>query len=150
LNTCSFEVSDTISREVNDALELGLDTFNEATHAPLYKEEQLSLVHRDEHGAIVAGLSGKSVWDWLYVDMLWVEESLRGQGLGAALMKAAEEEAKKRGCVGAFVWTQSFHAPNFYAKLGYKEFVVMDDFPIGHQRIGFMKKLGSKGRDQEK
>jgi len=138
-----LEITATITSEVNDELERRLDEHALALHKPPYEETELSIVRRDAGGAIVAGLTGKTFWNWLYVDMLWVDDALRGQGVGAALMKAAEEEALRRGCHSAYVWTESFQGPNFYPKLGYKKFVVKDDFPIGHQRLGFMKRLAA-------
>ena len=143
MNDCLFEVSDTVSRDVQAALENGLTAHAVALSVPPYEEKMISIVRKDDQGKIVAGLFGKIFWNWFYTDTLWVDEALRGQGVGSALMKAAEDEAKKRGCVGAYVWTESFQGQSFYPKLGYKEFVVMDDFPIGHQRIGFMKRLAA-------
>lgn len=143
MNSCSFEVSDTISRDVKSALENGLTAHASALDIPPYEEKEVSIVRRHANGQIVAGLFGKVVWNWLYVDTLWVDDALRGQGVGSALMQAAEAEARKRGCAGAYVWTESFQGENFYPKLGYTEFARMDDFPIGHQRIGFMKRLVS-------
>lgn len=136
-----LEIADTITPDVNDELERRLDEHALALHKPPYKEKALSIVRRDEAGHLVAGLTGKTFWNWLYVDMLWVDESLRGQGVGSALMKAAEDEAVRRGCHSAYVWTESFQGRDFYPKIGYEEFVVKDDFPIGHQRIGLRKRL---------
>ncbi|MDD3028742.1 MAG: GNAT family N-acetyltransferase [Alphaproteobacteria bacterium] len=82
---------------------------------------------------------------WAYIDIVWVREDCRGTGQGRALVSQTEEEAVKRGAHSAYLWTQDFEAPGFYEKLGYKRFVVMEDFIPGHQRIGFMKKL-MKGR----
>ncbi|MFA6280130.1 MAG: GNAT family N-acetyltransferase [Bdellovibrionales bacterium] len=136
-----LEISDTITPEVDDALLRGLTANALAQNAPPYKKTELSIVRRDEAGAVVAGLTGKTVWGWLYTDSLWVDESLRGQGVGSALIKAAEEEALKRGCHSAYVWTESFEARGFYPKCGYTEYAVMDDFPMGHQKIGLRKGL---------
>ena len=54
-------------------------------------------------------------------------------------MLTAENEALKRGCHSAYLWTQSWEGPDFYPKLGYKKFVVNEEVPRGHQRTGFMK-----------
>jgi GNAT superfamily N-acetyltransferase len=80
---------------------------------------------------------------WAYIDLLYVSKERRGQGLGRLLMKRAEDEARKRGCHSAFLWTQEFEAPGFYEKLGYKRFVTFENFIPGHQRIGFMKQLAA-------
>ncbi|MDD3181415.1 MAG: GNAT family N-acetyltransferase [Alphaproteobacteria bacterium] len=143
LNSCSFEVSDTISELDLKALEDGLAAHTAVQTMPALIFTPLSIVKRDADKTVVAGLYGKTFWNWLYIDSVWVQEDLRKQALGTAMIMAAEDEAQKRGCVGVYLWTQSFDAPDFYPKLGYKEFVVMDDFPIGHQRLGFMKRLAA-------
>ncbi|MEM9440888.1 MAG: GNAT family N-acetyltransferase [Pseudomonadota bacterium] len=93
------------------------------------------------NGAIIGALVGQSVWDWLYVNLLWVDQTLQGQGLGSRLMQAAEREAARRGCMGIWVSTYSFQAPDFYKKLGYSSFGRIDDFPRGHGRHFFQKRL---------
>ena len=95
-----------------------------------------------DSGAIIGALVGQSVWDWLYVNLLWVDQTLQGQGLGSRLMQAAEREAVRRGCLGIWVSTFSFQAPDFYKKLGYSSFGHIDDFPRGHSRLFFQKRLG--------
>ena len=138
-----FEVSNKVPREIQDALENGLAAHTAVQNMPTLIFSPLSIIQRDDKNVIVAGLFGQSFWDWLYIDSIWVADDLRDQGKGRALMEAAEIEAKKRGCIGVHLWTQSFDAPDFYPKLGYTEFARMDDFPIGHQRIGFMKRLAA-------
>lgn len=66
-------------------------------------------------------------------------ETLRGSGLGASLMRRAEEEAVRRGCRGAWLDTFSFQARGFYERLGYTVFGTIQDYPPGHRRH-FMQK----------
>ena len=49
----------------------------------------------DNTGAVVGGLTGRthSIRGWLEISILWVEEALRGQGLGRRLIQQAEQEA---------------------------------------------------------
>ena len=75
----------------------------------------------------------------LHVDLLFLPESLRRNGIGRQLMKDAEREAIRRGCRGAWLDTYSFQARGFYERLGYKIFGTIDDYPPGHSRI-FLKK----------
>jgi len=138
-----LEISGVVDAEAEKALGEGLIANAIAKNATPYSETPLQIVHRDERGRIVAGLTGKTFWNWLYIDMLWVDAALRGQGVGAALVAAAEKEAVKRGCHSAYLWTESFEGPDFYSKLGYKEFVTKTDFPNGFSRIGYMKRLAS-------
>jgi GNAT superfamily N-acetyltransferase len=52
----------------------------------------------DEAGRKLAGLTGETFGNWLCIQLLFVSEQLRGQGIGGKLLQAAEEEARKRGC----------------------------------------------------
>jgi ribosomal protein S18 acetylase RimI-like enzyme len=72
---------------------------------------------------------------------LWVSEEVRGQGYGQALLEAAEEAARKRGCKNVNLDTMSFQAPAFYQKLGYRIFGQLDDFPTGYTRYYLTKQL---------
>jgi len=86
-------------------------------HAPM---EAFAYFIRDEKNQIMGGCNGNIAYGWIYVDQLWVAESLRGKGYGTALMKRAEELGKQKGCVSAAVNTMSWEAPDFYKKLGYQ------------------------------
>ena len=55
----------------------------------------------------------------LYIDQLWLKESLRHQGYGTELVKQAEQFGKKHHCVFAAVNTMDWEALAFYKKLGY-------------------------------
>ncbi|MEM7549738.1 MAG: GNAT family N-acetyltransferase [Bacteroidota bacterium] len=66
-----------------------------------------------------------STWDgdfYMYLDCIYLEESLRGQGFGKQLMKVIKEEAKKEGCQQLQWQTPNFNVETiqFYKKLGAK------------------------------
>jgi len=111
-----------------------------ALNAPPYEEELFGL-QAVQDGRAVGHLTSKIIWEWLYVDLLWVEPAFQKHGIGTKLMRRAEAFACERKLVGAYCWTQSWQAPKFYKKLGYEEFVQFSNFPRGHQRIGFRKYL---------
>ena len=90
---------------------------------------------------IAGGVLGEVYFDWLYVDLLWVKDELRGNGYGNRLMELLEEEARKLGAKNAYLDTFSFQAPDFYKKLGYQVFGELKDFPPGHQRYFLTKQL---------
>jgi GNAT superfamily N-acetyltransferase len=98
---------------------------------------------RADNGTIAGGFWGATMFEWLHVGLLFVPESLRGQGIGSALMAAAEDEARKRGCRGAYVDTFSFQAGPFYEKLGFTQFGTLHDYPPGHSQIYFCKRFGT-------
>ena len=84
---------------------------------------------------------GETFWTWLHIELLWIEEGHRRKGLGTKLLKAAEDEASRRGCTGAFVNTMDFQAPAFYRQHGYTEEGQIPDFPPGHRRIHLQKPI---------
>ena len=108
---------------------------------PTYESRPLTLVLIGDDGERKGALTGQSVWDWFYVNLLWGDDAERGKGLGRRLMLAAETEAEKRGCIGIWVSTYSFQAPMFYEKLGYASFGQIDGFPKGHTRHFYQKRL---------
>ena len=90
---------------------------------------------------LVGGLIGKVFWNWLYADLVWVEEEFRGRGIGSSVMRAGEDRARNMKLTGIYLWTETWQAPVFYEKLGYIQFVEFKDFPPGHDRLGFRKYL---------
>ena len=71
--------------------------------------------------------------------MLFVPASLRGRGLGSALVRTAEAEARTIGCVGMQVDTFSFQAQPFYERLGFTVFGVQENFPPGYRCVYLRK-----------
>jgi GNAT superfamily N-acetyltransferase len=93
-------------------------------------------------GALVGGLIGQTVWQWLSVRLLWVDPRHRDAGHGKRLLAAAEAEGIRRGCRHARVNTFSFQAAGFYERCGYRRVLTLEDFPHGHQRLFYVKSLG--------
>jgi GNAT superfamily N-acetyltransferase len=106
-------------------------------------EEPVHVFLRDEAGDVGGGLLGHIRWRWLYVAKLWVHESLRGGGSGAALMEAAEEHARRRGCIGAYLDTFEYQARPFYEKLGYRLFGTLEGYPPGYRQFYLAKRLAA-------
>ena len=136
----SFE--DEPTREDRDVIDEGLGAHN----APFLENPGYSyfgLFVRDEAGAIRAGLIGHCYAGWLFVNLLWVEAGLQRRGIGSGLLAAAERHGREFGCHSAWLDTFSFQGPDFYPRLGYREFARLD-VPPGHERIFFRKSLGAE------
>lgn len=107
----------------------------------------LVLAIEDRNSQVVGGLWGRTSYDWLFVELLFVPEWLRGRGVGTDLMRRAEAEAVARGCRNAWLDTLEFQARGFYERLGYTCFGQLEDYPVGWSRF-FMRKaltgLGSR------
>ena len=117
-----------------------LDAFNVA--ATGYSEyHTVSIFLRDERDEILGGLLGNIWGGWLHVAILWVAEPLRRHGHGRRLLAAAERYAMEGGCTRAWLTTFSFQAPEFYPRLGYETFGVLEDHPAGHRHHFLQKRL---------
>jgi GNAT superfamily N-acetyltransferase len=102
---------------------------------------RLAVFARDDGGIIVGGVHGWFFWEWLHVDTLWVADTLRGQGLGSALIQAIEALAVEQAATGIHLETTDFQALPFYQKLGYTVFGELPDKPAGHTWYYLQKRL---------
>ncbi len=93
-------------------------------------------------GELIGGLWGRSVYDWLFVEHLFVPGQLRGRGIGTALMRKAEDIALARECIGVCLDTFDFNAPGFYRKLGYEVIAALESPRRGFKRHIFRKFIG--------
>lgn len=103
--------------------------------------QRLCFVLQAPDKEIVGGVIGEVYWGWFYLDLLWVNASLRGRGYGHRLLTRAEHEARQRGANHVYLDTFSFQAPDFYERHGYQIFGELPDFPPGHQRYFLTKRL---------
>lgn len=138
-NELSYTLDDHPDEESLRCILTGLDASN-AGHLDDEDRRPLAAFVR-EGGRIVGGVDGHTRWQWLYVSHLWVEERLRGRGVGRRLMTLVESEAIQRGCGGSWLDTFSFQVPQFYEALGYQQFGELRDFPPGSNRIYLRKHL---------
>ncbi|WBL79398.1 GNAT family N-acetyltransferase [Bradyrhizobium xenonodulans] len=94
-----------------------------------------------DRGKIVGGVVGQIWTTVLFIQFFWIEQKHRGQGHGAKLIAAIEDEARRIGAVRSHVDTMSFQAPGFYRSQGYEEFGVIDGYPGGVTRHSLTKSL---------
>lgn len=135
-----LEISDPADPQDQADLQEALFAFNR--QATGYTDgRSLACFVRDEDGRLVAGLDGFTWGGYARVEYLWVDEARRGQGLGRALMNAAIEEARARGCVTMVLDTHTFQAPGFYERLGFTEVGRTADTPVGHGQVLYQRRL---------
>ncbi|MGW7314374.1 GNAT family N-acetyltransferase [Streptomyces sp. NPDC054854] len=126
--------------ELDARLSKELDAFNQTATAG-HEQSEFTVRITDADGGLVAGLSGWSWGDRAGIGMTWVREDSRGDGRGAELLAAAEEEARRRGCVSILVSSFTFQAPAFYARHGYEEVARVPGFPAAHEDVWLLKPL---------
>lgn len=118
----------------------GLSTYNKQ-QVDDHKFERLCFVLQTTDEEIVGGILGEIYWGWLFIELLWLKEELRGQGYGHNLLTLAEDKARQQGAKNAYLDTFSFQVPTFYKQHGYKIFGELQNFPPGHQRYFLKKEL---------
>lgn len=118
----------------------GLRAFTDA-HAGPVNARPFAIFVRGDTGKVLGGLTGELRWTWLFVGELWLPESLRGHGLGTALLTRAEAFAQEHSCSRVYLDTLEFQALSFYQRLGYRIYGVQDDFPPGSRRFYLQKSL---------
>lgn len=125
-----FEITDTPTADDIDGIRTPLVAYNAAAAGPQHNRP-LAILLRDTNGKVVGGLSGRTWWGWLYIDLLFIPEVQRRAGLGSEILQAAETEARRRGCTNVYLSTYSFQAKPFYERHGYREYGRLDGFPGG-------------------
>ncbi|WP_372872461.1 GNAT family N-acetyltransferase [Shewanella sp.] len=91
-------------------------------------------------GELLAGIAGRTFGNWCLIDNFWVCASLRGQGVGSALLQTAEDEARARGCRWLLLDTLDFQAPDFYRARGYGEVWCQQHYPVGDGKRWYLVK----------
>jgi ribosomal protein S18 acetylase RimI-like enzyme len=129
------EDSDYIRKKL---IEYNMSQISDEVKTPL---ENVSFVLRNEQEEILGGVTGTMFWHHLHIDFLWISGEFRKDGYGRQLIEKMEEYAKGKGCYLITLDTLSFQAPDFYKKLGYKEFGKLEDFPKGGSQYFLEKRL---------
>ena len=102
----------------------------------------LDYVVKNESGTEIAGiLSGIGYWNGLEIRIIWVEASYRSKGIGTMLLAHVENIAREKGATVSMLDTFDFQAEGFYQKNDYKPIGEVKNFPHGHKRIYFSKRL---------
>lgn len=125
---------------LGERLEAELTAFNDAVvgHA---ERGSLSVRVTDDDGGLVGGLVA---WTWgglCGVELMWVRESSRAEGWGSRILRAAEDEARRRGCDRIAVSSFTFQAPGFYQRHGYTETGRTLGIPGDHEDVHLFKRL---------
>jgi ribosomal protein S18 acetylase RimI-like enzyme len=127
------------SEDAAKAIQDGLRAFNRAAGHP--GSAPLNVVLRDGEGRVRGGIVAQLGFDSVYLDTVWIDEAMRGQGHGRAMVVLIEDEARKRGALQSWLYTLSWQAPGFYEKLGYRVFGEIPYHRADHKRFFLVKAL---------
>jgi GNAT superfamily N-acetyltransferase len=128
--TTPLTLSDTVPETARDAILSGIKAHNGTLLGPTDRKDIYIPITADD-GTVDGGLVGYTGRGWLYVELLLVPERLRGQGMAGKLLALAEEEAKSRDCIGAYIDTINPVACRAYERAGYRVFGRIENFTKG-------------------
>ncbi len=123
----------------NAAVREGIVAFNERIIGE--RDKPLSIFLKNDLEKIVGGLQAWFDYESIWIDILWVTDDLRKKGYGKELLKTAENEAIKKGCIFSRLDTWSFQAEEFYLKCGYQRVGEIKNHWLSHSKIFFRKNL---------
>jgi len=134
-------LTDAPDSEARRIIDDGLSGHN-VEHAGYWDTRPLAVLVQDpESGRTLGGLLGRTSLGLLFVDLVFLPAALRGRDIGSRILRIAEEEALRRGCRAAVLYTISFQAPGFYERHGWREFGRIDCDPPGTARVFMTKTL---------
>ncbi|MGR6761516.1 GNAT family N-acetyltransferase [Paenibacillus sp. T2-29] len=103
--------------------------------------EEINLTLKNGEGQVIGGLLSVLCWNWVEVDILWVDQVHRGKGYGSQLLGEIEQMARDKGCNFIQLNTFSFQAPEFYEKHGYEVVGVIEEAPRGFKHYYYKKNI---------
>lgn len=105
-----------------------------------YPEVQtVRLNARDAAGQVLGGLRAIVAMHWLRIEVLWVRDDARGNGIGSQLLVEAERRGRGLGARNAAVETFEWQAPQFYLRHGYEEAARMEHY-VGRFYLAIFRK----------
>ncbi len=137
--TLHFEAMEHPPEEIRDQVHRAMVAYNDQ-FLPSSLRVPVGVFVRDDTGRIRGGACGQIGWDWLHTDLLWVDEALRGEGIGSRLLAQIERMALRKGVYRFQLSTTSFQARDFYLRNGYEVFATLEDHPPGHTDY-YLKKV---------
>ena len=132
--------------EIAATLSAGIVEFNRASVPDLEANEaetRFHVVASDDDGKVIGGLRAACYWNTLHIELLWLSENARGNGMGRQIIAEAEAFATHQGCEKALVETTSWQARPFYEKMGYELLATLEGRPKGRASHYLAKTLVS-------
>lgn len=118
-----------------------LDQFNTAATGIADRAPVAVLAIDPVTNEVKGGVIGRTSLGMLFIDLFFLPDELRGSGLGSQMLRAIEDEGRRRGCRSAVLYTISFQAPAFYVRHGWTVFGEVPCDPAGTARVFLSKDL---------
>lgn len=106
------------------------------------KMKYLGFFIKNDEGDTLGGCNGFTLCGCIYIDQIWVHESLRGRGFGRQLMEKMHDYGRSLGFRMATLQTLNFQGKRgFYEHLGYKCDLERPGYSNGAVLLGMRKEL---------
>ena len=119
----------------------GLADYNEQKTGYRDARPLAALLQDPDTGETLGGIIGRTSYGLLFVDLVFLPDTRRGQNTGRRLLRMVEQEAARRGCKSGFLFTITHQAPDFYKRCGWTEFGRIPCDPPGTSRVFLTKSL---------
>jgi GNAT superfamily N-acetyltransferase len=103
-----------------------------------------ALLRDPDTNATLGGMIGRTSYGLLFIDLVYLPETMRGQDIGGRLLTMMEQEGINRGCMSGFLYTVTYQAPGFYERHGWTEFGRIACDPPGTARVFMTKSLSQQ------
>lgn len=94
-----------------------------------------------DDGDFAGGIYGHFQYDYLFINILYVDKAYRGQQIASKLMQLIEDKARDKGIYNLYLTTFEFQALGLYQKLGYEIVMEIYDYPVGYKEYTVYKNL---------
>jgi GNAT superfamily N-acetyltransferase len=134
-------VTDKFNPAAQRVITSGLSQYNREKAGYADARSLSVLVSDPASGEVVGGLLGRTSLGLFFIDLFFLPQALRGNGIGMQIIEQAEAEARKRGCSAVVLYTITFQAPGFYQRRGYRVLGRIECQAPGHTRLCMSKPL---------
>ncbi len=115
---------------------------------PGAEEEKLVLRIMDERRHVAAGCFVHfDKWKIASLSCIWVDRFYHRQGMGSALINAAERAARERGCRLMYLALCDFRKTELGEKLGFTRCGAVENWPQGYSLVVHKKRLNGPFRE---
>ena len=118
MHELKIEFTDKLNKKTIQRMCKGFIDYEKAHEIDINYQE-FAFVLSDRHKTAFGVLSAYTSFEEIYVDDIWVDESVRGKGYGKQLLNTLENHFKGKGYQTISLMTFAFQAPEFYKKCGY-------------------------------
>lgn len=123
MKNIKIEYTENLTKEFEDVVYKGFEKHSKENDIEI-NFKRCAFVVKDDKNEIFGGIIVNAYFKEVYVDELFIKDSLRHQGYGSKLLLKVEELFKEKGYDNINLTTFKFQAPEFYKKCGFElEFI---------------------------